>query len=261
MRSRNNPDGWQPSDAAMQRHDRYILDRINAVVKPGDILWHLGDFCFGPPSRIRQYAGLLRDQIECRTINLIWGNHDRHEIAPLFNRHYVEYTGKIQSQRFYAHHIASAIWYGSHAGGWNLYGHSHGTAEDYLDKILPNRRSIDAGIDNAFRVLGEYRPFSFDELSQILNARTGISIEENMDKRRADSWDDAYERWQKDCLAAYNERFREHRALYAIPEGEYDPGDLVEFGENGAAYPHGAGGINYIPNAVAPWTESEHYRP
>jgi len=177
VRSRNNPDGWQPSDESMRRHDQYVLDQINAVVKPGDILWHLGDFCFGPRGRIRQHASWLRDQIECKTINLIWGNHDNYDIKPVFERHYVEYTGRIQGQRFYAHHAASAVWYGSHDGGWNLYGHSHGTAEDYLDKILPNRRSIDVGIDNAFRVLGEYRPFSFDELVKILNARSGISID------------------------------------------------------------------------------------
>jgi len=75
-------------------------------------------------------------------------------------------------------------------------------------------------------------------------------------------WYTAYEQWQKDCLAEYNERFRESRSLYAAPDdGDYEPGDLVEFGEDGTAYPHGAGGINYIPNAVTPWVESEHYGP
>lgn len=66
-----------------------------------------------------------------------------------------------------------------------------------------------------------------------------------------------YEKWQADCLAEYNEKFGESRTL--VPEGDYNPGDVVEFGENGSAYPHGSGGTNYIPNAVTPWAQSPHY--
>lgn len=177
VQRRDTPYGWIPSDESLRRHDDYVLKQINAVVEPGDTLYHIGDYCFGPRGRVRQHASWLRDQINCKTIYLIWGNHDRYEISSVFTKTYTEYTGRIQGQKVYLHHAAKAVWYGSHDGGWNLYGHSHGTAEDYLDKILPNRRSIDVGIDNAFRVLGEYRPFSFNELLDILNSRSGISID------------------------------------------------------------------------------------
>lgn len=32
---------------------------------------------------------------------------------------------------------------------------------------------MDVGVDNAKKILGEYRPFSFNELKKIMDARTG----------------------------------------------------------------------------------------
>lgn len=65
---------------------------------------------------------------------------------------------------------------------------------------------------------------------------------------------DAYDKWLADCLKEYNEKFEEERVLV-------EPGDIVEFGEDGTAYLHGSGGINYITNAVTPWEKSPHYIP
>lgn len=59
--------------------------------------------------------------------------------------------------------------------------------------------------------------------------------------------------YQQDCLEAYNAKYAESRSLT-------DPENLVEFSENGSAYPHGIGGTNYIPNAVmtfAKWKENQ----
>lgn len=77
------------------------------------------------------------------------------------------------------------------------------------------------------------------------------------------AWLEAYRLWQRGCLAAYNQRFGEDRVLLedAIEEhGEaYDPGTVVEFAEDGAAYPHGAGGTNHVPGVGVPWRDSPHY--
>jgi calcineurin-like phosphoesterase family protein len=67
-----------------------------------------------------------------------------------------------------------ALWDGSHRGNVQLYGHSHANAEAKLDQMMPDRRSMDVGVDNAFRLLGEYRPFSLEEISQIMDDRNGI---------------------------------------------------------------------------------------
>ena len=71
----------------------------------------------------------------------------------------------------------------------------------------------------------------------------------------------AYEQWQQDCLTQYNKRYGENRILYHHAGEDYEPGNVVEFSEDGTAYPHGRGGTNYIPNVVTPWEKSEHYIP
>jgi len=71
-----------------------------------------------------------------------------------------------------------------------------------------------------------------------------------------------YDRWLADCLVEFNQRYGESRKYTEFPEvypDDYDPGQLVEFAENGDAYPHGYGGTNWIPKAVTPWEQSEHY--
>lgn len=171
------PDAWQPSWESIRKMDDYLIDRINEVVGPDDILWHLGDFCFGPSHKIREHAQRYRDRIQCRKINFTWGNHDERDIAPVFDACHERYTVRWQGKKIVCSHYAQAVWDKSHRGAWMLYGHSHSTAEAWLDKFMPGRRSIDVGVDNAFKVLGEYRPFSFEELDRILSARDGCSID------------------------------------------------------------------------------------
>ena len=74
------------------------------------------------------------------------------------------------------------------------------------------------------------------------------------------AWWARYGEWQAQCLREYNERYNETRIYFECPDPEpdnYEPGQLVEFGENGTAYPHGSGGINYINGAVTPWKEGD----
>ncbi len=74
------------------------------------------------------------------------------------------------------------------------------------------------------------------------------------------TWDKCYRAWLDECLAEYNARFQDRRAYHqeSAPT-DYTTGLLVEFAEDGTAYPHGIGGTNYIPGAVTPWEDSPHY--
>lgn len=78
-------------------------------------------------------------------------------------------------------------------------------------------------------------------------------------------FDTAYRLWLDDCLAEFNARFTEQRRYHqeSLPAGQepadYEPGQLVEFAEDGSAYPHGVGGTGHVPNAVTPWEQSPHY--
>lgn len=93
---------------------------------------------------------------------LVYGNHDELAIGKLFKRAWLKQTVKIQGYRCVLNHEAMAIWDGRHHGNYHFYGHSHARAEEWLDSIMPGRFSIDVGVDNAFRLFGEYRPFDFE---------------------------------------------------------------------------------------------------
>ena len=54
-----------------------------------------------------------------------------------------------------------------------MYGHTHATFEAEFDRLIPQRRALDAGWDNAIRVLKEYRPFESSEILELLKDRVG----------------------------------------------------------------------------------------
>lgn len=77
-----------------------------------------------------------------------------------------------------------------------------------------------------------------------------------------------WRRWLDDCLVEFNNEFRNApfvnggvNRLYHQENVEmgYHPGELVEFGEDGSAYPHAIGGTNWIPKAVTPWKDSPYF--
>lgn len=73
-----------------KEHTDFIIDTINATVRPGDTLIHLGDFCLNTSES--QCEELL-SRIRCQTIYLLWGNHNnplwkiyRREVLKALNR-------------------------------------------------------------------------------------------------------------------------------------------------------------------------------
>lgn len=75
-----------------------------------------------------------------------------------------------------------------------------------------------------------------------------------------DDFTAAWNRWQRDCLAEYNERYGEERQYYEPPGEHHDPSEVVEFSEAGHAYPHSAWGMGFLSHAVTPWLNSRHFR-
>lgn len=151
-----------------------IVNNINKVVGKTDTLWFLGDWCFGGKNNYYQVAREFRDRINCQNIYMIWGNHDHRNIRDLFVECYDLFETYVENQRIVLCHYAMATWEKSHRGAWQLYGHSHSNLELWINTVMPGRRSIDVGIDNAAKILGDYRPFSFAELSKIIGTQPGF---------------------------------------------------------------------------------------
>lgn len=147
-------------------HDKHLIDQINAVVGKHDQLWILGDVSW-------RSLGSEITRINCRDLHLIWGNHDRHNFGKHFKTADDVAEVRIDGAKLFLSHYAHYTWPGSHRGTIHLYGHSHAESEGTLDSLFPNRRSMDVGVDNAKRLLGEYRPFSQQEIMQLLMSRPG----------------------------------------------------------------------------------------
>lgn len=161
-----------------KNHDKILIDEINKCVKENDILYHVGDFA---PRNSAKYIADLIERINCNRIHFIKGNHDQKlgEALTFFHDGRKKLTLKENdkisvsdsennSYNFYLNHYPLFSWPGSGFGKKNityhLYGHCHGNKEIELNKLFPNRKSIDIGIDNYLRIYGKYRPFSLKEI-------------------------------------------------------------------------------------------------
>lgn len=171
----DNPEfeNYKISQEGVSMMNETLLEETNSLVRKTDTLYLLGDFgCF----RNYEQAQTLRDRIRCQNIVFIWGNHDSHYFNRVFPVHFSLLEEKINGVHFVLCHYAMAVWNRSHRGSVHVYGHSHGNAEAWLNEMMPTRRSMDVGVDNAKTLLGAYRPFSFDEVMSLCN-RQGHSID------------------------------------------------------------------------------------
>ena len=172
----------------IEEMNQAIVDGINNNVKENDVLIHLGDWSFGGIENIWNF----RKQINCKNIYLVYGNHDHHIIGnrilpniekwssgdrTMYAKELFKYTDHVLDftitsnafkgkLNFFCSHYAHRIWNRSHHGVMHLYGHSHSTLE-----YNQWGKSMDVGIDNAIKLLGEYRPFNILEVYDILKVR------------------------------------------------------------------------------------------
>ena len=131
-------------------HDAGLVEAWNAVVAPGDEVWHLGDFALGPsPGRIRDLLGGLAG-----TKHLIVGNNDGPATleAPGWASvaHYAEI--EVEGRPLVLCHYAFRTWNRMGRGAIDLHGHSHG-------KLSPMPRQYDVGVDAQ-----GYRPVGLAEI-------------------------------------------------------------------------------------------------
>jgi len=154
----------------MDEWNEMLLDRINSMVTRADRLFILGDFAWKRP-------GYWRQQIRCRHVTLIIGNHDKvGKCRNVFGG--AMYDTRVVKKvcgtaRVFLSHYPHAYWPASHYGSLHLYGHCHNQREACLDAIWPERRSMDASLDTAFQLTGEWRPFEDTEIVERLMQRKG----------------------------------------------------------------------------------------
>lgn len=163
---------------SVSRMNEALIANINAIVPKDAVLALLGDFIWGPENLDDYYAlaKYFRDAINCQSIHMVWGNHDLRHIAPLFQWHNEKVTVVINGRKVVLSHEFVCYWDCRHRGSRHYYGHTHGRAEAELEKLFPGRYSQDVGVDCAFAITGQYRPFSDRELEEKMKRRSGFGL-------------------------------------------------------------------------------------
>lgn len=112
-----------------------LIRRHNEVVRPGDRVYHLGDFSFKDPT---PFLSRLNG-----THYLLHGNHDRDKLLkdPQGFVWVKQQEGiRVDGKYIFLSHFPHLSWNQSRYGAWHLHGHVHGLRRD-------GYRRIDVGVD------------------------------------------------------------------------------------------------------------------
>lgn len=141
--------------ADVHEMDEKLVLNWNAVVRPGDLVYHVGDFALCDVEIATKIVKRLAGQKY-----LVCGNHDK---APRKDKGFLENwiwakdmaDITVGSQRIVLLHYAMRVWNQSHRGAWQLHGHSHGSLKED-----PHLLQTDVGVD-----CWNQRPVSFEEIT------------------------------------------------------------------------------------------------
>ena len=153
-----------------------MIAKHNHVVKPGDIVYFIGDFAMNS-DEAAVLSVLKRLNGEK---HFVPGNHDKVMRSPRiqaeFHRVYpsshteiyvADPTVRGGKQAITLCHFAMRVWNKSHHGAFHLYGHSHGSLPDD-----PNSRSFDIGVD-----CWEFYPISYNKVKEVMSKKTWKPID------------------------------------------------------------------------------------
>lgn len=193
-----------------------LIENINLQAAEDDLIRHGGDWSFGGLAKIVK----ARLRIKCNRIILSLGNHDEHilsnkpiptnlidecqkrfgssckRLQDLFEEVTLKQSFKLHDTKATLQHYAERIWDKSHQGTIQLHGHSHAGLERMfqyfghtpggkhpVNEFYNKHRTMDVGIDNYFRIFGEYRMFTADSIYQRLINRPILKLMDHHDKK------------------------------------------------------------------------------
>ncbi|WP_287154056.1 hypothetical protein [Candidatus Solincola tengchongensis] len=145
-----------------------LVERWNASVRNGDIVYHLGDFAFGSPDRIASLLARLKGRLF-----ICLGSHDRNLVRACKQARNVEglkesylvslnLGGKRKQKLFLSHHC-HLVWPYSRYGSWHLFGHFHGGYDELVSTL---GKMLDVGVDSH-----DFFPWSLQEVLSVMENR------------------------------------------------------------------------------------------
>ena len=156
----------------VQEMNESLMANINSTVGKGDVLIIAGDLTLWHKKEKvhKEWINNMNGTIIC-----LKGNHD-YWLGKGKGRYI--YHKKIGDVYTVTSHYAMRVWNRSHRGSINLHGHSHGGLDRW-------KNQLDVGVDSAFKLLGEYRPFSFEEVLYFIQQYTDITLWNEIVQRSA----------------------------------------------------------------------------
>lgn len=141
-----------------------LTETVNKYVSEDDTIYMLGDFAFGGEQNI----AIHRDYINCKTIHVIEGNHDKNLLKhpECFTSIQKELRIELEGHKLWLRHHPEPTYKGDRSGVYHFFGHIHGNIDQ-----MPGGKSLDCSVDHAFKLFGEYRPFELHEGIKLINER------------------------------------------------------------------------------------------
>lgn len=153
--------------------DEALTTEWNAIVRPQDRVFVLGDFSFYDPNKTSAVLSRLNGQK-----TLIKGNHDSSEALKKttgWQRVLTYHEERIEGVKVVMSHFPFLSWNQMHRGSYCLHGHSHGSLN--VPHELLAARLMDVGVDVAAQVFGTYRPFEWSEIVNALSRTAPVSVD------------------------------------------------------------------------------------
>jgi len=166
-------------------HNNGVIDSINLVARPKDILILLGDFCLNTSHQ--QFDAYL-DRINCQNIFSLWGNHNNPHEKSVYKKGMIgdteTYPYRYKNMVYYPHYVEAVIngqfivmlhyplyvWNEQSHGAWMLCGHSH-CGCDFSHEANPDGKILDVGWD------GHKKPWSFAEIQTVMNQKQFVVMD------------------------------------------------------------------------------------
>ena len=159
--------------------NKFIVDEINIKVGKKDLLVLLGDSMMGE----KDYVSFLNG-LNCDNVIMLFGNHcNRGKLySALHECDRLLYVGdylelNIDKQIICCSHFPQFNWNFQDDNAISLHGHLHAD-ENPVVKEIHKYKSMDCGIDNYYKLFGEYSIFSFEQVKELLKDKLIIGRHE-----------------------------------------------------------------------------------
>jgi len=142
--------------SSVEEMNEKLIQYWNETISDDDIVFHLGDFAFCGPTKVRE----IKEQLNGKIV-LIKGNHDYDSTLKLFDNVFDQLLLNLNGDLVYLNHYPFLTFAGpTH---YQLHGHIHLCKGKNIDKYNLNSNQYDVGVD-----LNNYSPISWIDIKEKL---------------------------------------------------------------------------------------------